>query len=289
MKTEKINLSHKDFLYGKLKKDTMIAEYSFANIYLFRENHKYEILFIDDFIFIKGFSYDGFSYVMPVSNIKDLDHNIFDYLLKFVDFIFPIDEKWLKLFDSTKYLFEYKEGDTDYVYGIDKLRTFAGKRLHSKRNLLHQFEKSYQCEALPLFGDRLLDAKEVLEKWQEESNQEKKDTDYRACMEALDLYDYLVLCGFIYYINKKPVGFIIGEELCEDTFALHFAKGLVEYKGIYQFMFNSFAKVLPDKYRYVNFEQDLEKENLRLAKKSYEPDILIKKFRIQKTFNNKNI
>lgn len=281
MKTERISLSHKELLYQKLKKDTMISEYSFANIYLFRENHDYEVLFIDDLLFIKGKSYDGKYYVMPVSDVNDIKRDCFDYLLKYVDFIFPIDEKWLVLFDTNKFIFEFRDGDTDYVYDINKLRTFSGKKLHSKRNLLHQFEKNYDCDALPLFGDKLIEAKEILEKWQEQSAQKKEDTDYNACMEALDLYDDLILCGFIYYVNRNPVGFIIGEELNKDCFALHFAKGLVEYKGIYQFMFNSFAKVLPDKYSFVNFEQDLDKENLRLAKKSYEPDLLVKKYRIR--------
>lgn len=282
MKTEKINLNHKELLYHKLKKDTMIAEYSFANLYLFRENHEYEILFLNNLLFIKGKSYDGMKYVMPVSELDDIRVDIFDDLFEWVDFIFPVDEKWLHKFDNDKYNFEYKDGDTDYVYDLEKLRTFSGKKLHSKRNLLHQFQKNYDYDALPLFGERLLEAKKILEKWQEQSDQKKEDTDFYACMEALDLYDELVLCGFIYYIDRKPVGFIIGEELCKDTFALHFAKGLVEYKGLYQFMFNNFAKILPDKYRFVNFEQDLDKENLRFAKKSYEPDILVKKYRVKK-------
>ncbi|MCX7770152.1 MAG: DUF2156 domain-containing protein [Proteobacteria bacterium] len=282
MKTEILALEHKNLLFKKLKKDTKIAEYSFANIYLFRDTHKYEVLFLDNLIFIKGYSYDGMSYIMPVSDLNEIGDNVFNDLLNHVDLIFPIDENWLGKFNNKGYVIEYKDGDTDYVYEIEKLRTFAGKKLHSKRNLLHQFEKNYICEALPLFGERLIEAKEVLEKWQEESNQPKEDTDYKACLEALNLYDELILCGYIYYIDKKPAGFIIGEELCYDTFALHFAKGLVEYKGIYQFMFNSFAKILPEKYKFVNFEQDLDKENLRLAKKSYEPDILLKKYRIKK-------
>jgi len=284
MKIEKIGLHHKNFLYMNLKKDTMIAEYSFANIYLFRENHKYEVLFYDDLVFIKGYSYDGMSYVMPVSDIKNIKKNVFDNLLEHVDFLFPIDEKWLVNLKDCDYSFEYKDGDTDYVYEINKLKTFSGKKLHSKRNLLHQFEHNYQWEALPLFGDRIIDAKKILIKWQEESDSEENATDFNACMEALELYDELILCGFIYYVDREPAGFIIGEEICNDTFALHFAKGLIEYKGIYQFMFNNFAKILPDKYRFVNFEQDLDKENLRIAKKSYEPDILVKKYRVKKNF-----
>jgi hypothetical protein len=284
MKWETLTIEHKSKLYNLLKNtETKIAEYSFANIYLFRKHHEYEVLMKDDFILIKGKSYDGKKYIMPLNLDAFLKSELIDEMLKEIDFIFPIDEAWLTLFSQDKYDFFYKDGDTDYVYNIEKMRSFAGKKLHGKRNLIHQFEKSYTCEPLPLFGEeRLKDAKKILEVWQEESGQTKEETDFDACMEALELYEELVLCGFIYYVDGKPAGFIIGEELCEDTFALHFAKGMTVYKGIYQFMFNNFSKILPDKYKFVNFEQDLDKENLRLAKMSYEPDLLVKKYRVKK-------
>lgn len=283
MQRERLDFKHRELLFPLLKNmNTRIAEYSFANLYLFRNSHNYELL-IDDFIFIKGVSYDGKSYCMCTKPLEEIGLPLLDEMLKEVDFLFPIDENWLSFFPKDNYQIEYRDGDTDYIYDIEKMRTFAGKKLHGKRNLLHQFEKNYAWEALPLFGeDRIKEAKEILNIWQEGSGLEKKDTDFDACLEALELYDELCICGFIYYVDKRPAGFIIGEEIGKDTFALHFAKADTQYKGIYQFMFNNFAKILPDKYRYVNFEQDLEKENLRLAKRSYEPDLLLKKYRVSK-------
>ncbi len=283
MKLEKLSLVHKKELFPLLKGvKTKIAEYSFANLYLFRKSHAYEVIKFDDIYLIKGKSYDGKIYIMPIGIQKLSDNQLINELLKDADFLFPVDENWLPFFSDGKYQFSYKDGDTDYVYNIEKMRTYAGKKLHGKRNLLHQFEKSYAYEALPLYGaEKMYDAKKILAMWQEESGQKREDTDYDACMEALELYDELVLCGFIYYVDNKPAGFIIGEELCDDTFALHFAKGVTCYKGIYQFMFNNFSNILPDKYRFVNFEQDLDKENLRLSKMSYEPDLLVKKYRVR--------
>ncbi len=62
---------------------------------------------------------------------------------------------------------------------------------------------------------------------------------------------------------------------------LHFAKARIKFKGIYQFMFNNFASILPPKYRYLNLEQDLDKENLRVFKTSYQPDIMLRKARVR--------
>jgi hypothetical protein len=149
---------------------------------------------------------------------------------------------------------------------------------------LHQFEKLYSYTALPLTSDRLPDARNVLDTWQEESGSLQNDTDFYPCAEALRLYDELILCGGIYYIDNEPAGFVIGEELDEPTFALHFAKGKRKYKGLYQFMYNQFARIMPAKYASFNFEQDLGIESLRRSKASYQPEKLLKKYRVSLNF-----
>jgi hypothetical protein len=107
------------------------------------------------------------------------------------------------------------------------------------------------------------------------------ETDYRPCREALDRYDELVLCGGIYYANDEPAGFVLGEELNPETFVLHFAKARTKFKGVYQYLFNNFARILPPSYKYLNLEQDLDRENLRVFKSSYVPDLLLKKARVR--------
>jgi len=97
---------------------------------------------------------------------------------------------------------------------------------------------------------------------------------------ALELYEELVLCGVIYYAEGQPAGFIVGDELNEETFALHFAKGKREFRGIYEYMFSTFAELLPRRYRLLNFEQDLGIEALRKAKSAYNPDYLMEKYRL---------
>ena len=64
------------------------------------------------------------------------------------------------------------------------------------------------------------------------------------------------------------------------TFSLHFAKGKRKFKGMYQYMYNHFAKILSGQYQYLNFEQDLGKLALRIAKSSYDPNQVLKKYRL---------
>jgi len=279
MRYEELSLLHKDLLFDRLKKiKTKIAEYSFANLYLFRNNHKYKVLF-DKEIFIEGITYDKKKYIMPTKSIYEIDKKYLADFLQNYDFVFPIDEKWLDYFGESFECF-FKDGDTDYIYTVEKISTFKGRKLHKKRNLLKQFVSSYEYEVRPLLKEYVKDAYDVLDTWIQDVGELPENTDYYQCKEALNLMDILVLCGIIYYADGKPAGFILGEEVDEETFGLHFAKGKREFKGVYQFMYNDFAKRLPKKYKFLNFEQDLGKRALRIAKSSYIPDFMYKKYRV---------
>jgi hypothetical protein len=281
MKREKLGLHHKDLLYQRLRSLTIpLSEYTFPNLYLFRRTHDYEVI-VDKEIFIRGTSYDGRSYIMPTVDVRSLDIGYLKDMMRTVDFLFPVPEEWLSAFDPGEFEITFAEGDADYEYTVEKMSFLKGRNLHKKRNLLKQFLEMYKHEALPLTNDRLDQARFILEDWVATSEMKADDTDFGPCGEALDRYEELVLCGGIYYANDEPAGFVIGEELNEETFVLHFAKARTKFKGVYQYMFNNFAKILPPKYKYLNLEQDLDKENLRVFKSSYVPDVLIKKARVR--------
>ncbi len=281
MKSEKLDFNHKEILYEKFRQIHLdISEYSFSNLYLFRKIHEYEVLF-DKNILIKGKSYDAGNFIMPASSIENYNYDYIKNIAASVDFLFPIPEEWLTVFKTEDFDFSYSEGDSDYIYTVEKMRLYPGRNLQSKRNLLKQFIRDYNNQSLPLTQERIGDAIKILDRWQQDVELPPEETDYYACLEALQKYDDVVLCGFIYYVNDEPGGFIIGEEINPEMFVLHFAKGEKKFKGLYQFMYNNFASILPDKYKYMNFEQDMGKLALKIAKNSYIPDKMVKKYRVK--------
>jgi hypothetical protein len=281
MQWKKIEIIHKEQLYEKFRKiSEPLSEYTFANIFLFRHTHDYEIC-LDCEAAIRGKTYDGKTYIQPVNNLQDYSIDRILELQKYAEFFFPVSEESLALLDPDRIEVSSDDADSDYIYTTEKLATYAGRKLHKKRNLLKQFHESYVGTSAPLGCDAKEDALYILEKWQETADLEKDDTDYGACSEALKYCKELVLNGEIYYADGKPCGFILGEELNTDTYVLHFAKGLTEYKGVYQFIFNEFAKNKQGQYKYINFEQDMGKEGLRASKRSYIPDLLLQKYRVK--------
>jgi uncharacterized protein len=281
MQIETLSILHKDLLAKRFRSLACpLAEYSFANLYLFRRSHDYEVI-MDRDIFVRGRSYDRRQYLMPTTDVRALDPGYLKDLMRLAEFLFPIPEAWLTSFPPDEFETAFVEGDADYVYTVEKMSTYGGRRLHKKRNLLKQFLEAYPHDALPLTNDRLDHARFILQDWMNTSLIDPEETDYGPCREALDLYEELVLCGGIYYADNEPAGFLLGEELNDETFVLHFAKARTKFKGIYQYMFNNFAKILPPKYKYLNLEQDLDKENLRVFKSSYVPDIMLRKARVR--------
>ncbi len=282
MALEKISLEHRELLDGRFKAlGTFISEYSFANLYLFRGKHDYNVLAEGGAVCVTGRTYDGGRLFMPTADLRDGGLAPLLPILAPDAFLYPVPEEWLGAFEGYEARIDFSEGDSDYVYTVEKLSTYQGQKLHSKKNLLNQFLSLYSPQARPLTVERMPDARDILEAWQHDVGEDKAATDYFPCREAFELYDELVLCGGIYYVDEEPAGFIIGEELNDRMFALHFAKGKRKFKGLYQYMYNHFAGIMPKKYQFFNFEQDLGILALKIAKSSYVPDRMLKKYRVR--------
>lgn len=274
MEQQKITLNHQAELEPKLRElANRLSEYCFANIYLFRDVHSYELLSNKE-PFIVGKSYDGKRYMMPVSlnGLKELAN--LSALPPGIDFIFPIGEEHAPFFDQSRWQSYYKEEDSDYLFDVNQIATYRGRHLSKKRNLVKQFLELYQVEIAPMTQNNKQAALQVLGKWKHKTSEDIKE-----CQEAIELFETLKLVGMLYFVESQPVGFIIGEAISPETFVIHFAKADLQYKGIYQFMYQSFAQMFVGIFSFLNMEQDLGQPELRQAKHSYQPVQICPKFR----------
>jgi len=259
-----------------------ISDYTFANIYLFRNISNYEFMTMDCGLFVSGQNKQKQSYAMLLNDPRGCDIQIFNNILNQQRFLFPVPQEWLSFFHEDKFIISCDEGDSDYIYLTEKMAGFKGKQYVRHRNHLNQFLSLFVPESEPISTKNSQDAMIVLQEWQNNSELAPDKTDSEQCSEALQKFSGLALWGTIYYIDSKPAGFIIGEALNKDTFCLHFAKASTKYHGIYEFMFNDTAQRLQSQYKYLNLEEDMGDKNLRRTKSSYGPELLLKKYRISK-------
>ncbi len=280
MKIEPLDLSHQALLTARFSKLHLdISEYSFANCYLFRKVHEYEIVF-DKEIFIRGKTYDGLRFLMPTFDIRNVEYAYLKTVLQENQMLFPIPEEWANSFSKEQFSQAFFERDSDYIYALQKIREMPGRHLSSRRNLIRQFCDLYSVTVESLTNERKKDAIAVLEAWEKHEASSSEKTDFEECHEAISRMEQLGLQGTLYLVDDKPVGFIIGEAISPHMFALHFAKACVDYKGVYQYMYQSFAKRVDDRFEFLNWEQDLGKEGLKKSKSAYQPDRFSKKIRL---------
>jgi hypothetical protein len=282
---ERLERFHRDEFDRCINKlNSPFSEYTFANLFLFRKQHDYRVLRQNGFLFLQGITYDGASYVMPFSPVRDIPAELLKNLMNSGFSLFPIYEGDIEYFASTlggTVDCTYNEDDSDYIYTREKIEKLPGRYLHKKRNLIKQYRCLYNYNDLDYECSLAPDAIKALDKWFELGGLPLEETDYIACREAIEDCAFLNLKGRVFYANGNPVGFLLGEPLNAKTFVFHFAKGVTLFKGIYAHMYNSFALSLPENYTFLNLEQDMGKENLRQAKSTYLQDDLLKKYRLK--------
>lgn len=178
--------------------------------------------------------------------------------------------------------FSLDRDGSDYIYSCEELINLAGRKFHGKRNHLSQFNRSYQFTYKNTSVENLDDCRTVAREWCKEngcSPENGRNHEICALERAFNNYEALHLAGGLIYIEDKPVAFTLGEEINCKEFLLHFEKALPGYNGLYAAINHEFAAENLGKYEYVNREEDMGIEGLRKAKLSYNPVILLQKYR----------
>ncbi len=255
-----------------------ISEFSFANIYLFRETHQYRLSRLEGGLFvILGSDQQNPFFMLPFGIPEQ---PLLDLLFRHHHGMKCASEAQARQLEGWGFRVIEDRDNFDYLYDRNELAKLAGRKYHKKKNLVNAFINNYNYEGRPLLIEFIPDAIRVLELWRDGRD---NPGDYKASKEALEKAEELQLCGGIYYVEGEPAAYTLGEELAHgQSFVIHFEKALSKYKGIYQFVNQCFASILPEKYKFINREQDLGDPGLRQAKMSYQPVGFVKKYRVFK-------
>lgn len=252
-----------------------ISEFTFANLYLFRTTHKYKTSRLDNGLIIFLGADRGRPFFMSPFGLPE--EKMLQELFTTHQSMKCVAESQVGELEARGYRLEEDRDNFDYLYRRQDLAKLTGRKFSRKRNLIKAFLNNFNYEGKPLLEKHIPDALKVLDQWRSER---ESPGDYEANREALENCEALQLCGGIYYTNGKPVAFSLGEELMQGkSFVIHFEKAVSGYKGLWQFINQSFASILPEIYETINREQDLGEEGLRSAKMSYQPIGFIKKYR----------
>jgi hypothetical protein len=279
-----VSLDMRDCLYPALNmlKDG-ISEFTFSNIYLFRDTYGYRVSRVPGRTFVIEGSREGKSFFYIPCDLPDRE--TLAALMSSHDYLKNLSESQTERFrvslEQWGYRVEEDRDNFDYLYWRTDLAELSGKAYHKKRNLVNAFLNSYSYEQKPLEKGNVADAVAVLDEWRSAKG---VDGDYAASREGLERFETLGMRGCVYYVDGMAAGWCLGEPIAKaKMFALHFEKAIDRFKGIYQFINQAFAQALPQYFKSINREQDLGDEGLRQAKMTYRPYGFVKKYRVVRT------
>jgi uncharacterized protein len=186
--------------------------------------------------------------------------------------------KEMKRFDVSV---ENKPDYNEYVYKAADLKSLKGKSLKAKKNQLNRFYR--ECNACTYKELTVEDQDECLritEEWCVDRGIDKADfslSDYTAIRILFEHYNDLDVRAGGMWLHNKLIGFSIGTAPLDGTAFIHFEKvdHVIAGAGV-AIVVAALEKTYPDAI-YVNREEDMGIEGLRIAKQSYNPAYMTEK------------
>ncbi|HSP47392.1 MAG TPA: phosphatidylglycerol lysyltransferase domain-containing protein [Clostridiaceae bacterium] len=166
----------------------------------------------------------------------------------------------------------------EYIYLVEKLRNYSGKKLHGKRNHYNNFIKNYEYEIRDI-EDSKEEAIALAKKWFSESSQsEGLRNELNGIIELLEKKEHFNIVGLSVFIDGVCQGFTILEVLNDEVILNHIEKADPTFTGLYAFLTKTALDTFGEGVHYTNREQDLGLPGLRRSKQSFYPEFLEEKF-----------
>ena len=286
MKTENIYENLKpvtfndfDIIYNFLKKyPSECCDFNICNIFTWGSHFKLEYTIYSDRLILFNPSHSCL--LAPVGEKLSAEElfqltKCFKKTNKDIEII-AVSEEYINSNSNLKeyFIIENDETWSDYIYTTENLVNLTGKKLAKKKNLISQFNKLYKEYTVKSIDTN--DYAQIMEfcyYWKKVQGVESEhlDMEFEAIKTILTRWDLFPCDGLKLYINGKISAFAIYSPQTPDMATIHFEKYDPAIKGAGQVINHETAKVLINKFKYINREDDTGSPGIRQAKRSYKP------------------
>ena len=284
----KIILEDKELFAPYLKAlNSRSSETTFTNLYLWSRRYPTGYALIEGRLVLKSLTEDSFAFPMGTGDLK----KVLDVMTEYVKerghalcFHCVTAEQFQELDAACpgRFHIEYDRDNADYVYDVEKMATLSGRKLHSKKNHMNRFKKTYPDWSYePMTAENIEECFQMALIWRTENgcnHDDEKNAEMCVALNALRLCEELELTGGLLRVNGEVAAFTLGTPANEDTFVVHVEKARADIDAAYTMINQQFvSNELAGKFKYVNREDDVGSEGLRKAKLSYYPEFLVEK------------
>lgn len=258
------------------------ASHGFASLYIWREEMGLRI-HIKEKVFILKFGLRGeHAWFYPCGEPGAVKELLFEILEEDREAVFYYmreqDAAFLEREFPGRFLIRECEEDSEYLYDRWQQQELTGKKFSGQRNHINRMKADYELRVEALGEHNLQDALKVNQCWERRSSQETGLKDERAGGVLLENREALGVLGILVRVDGRPYAIAAGYPLCEETFDLAMVKQVECLTGLSVYTRNRLIRLLPEKYKWINAEEDLGVEGLRTMKKQMKPAGLLKMY-----------
>jgi len=292
---------------------TITCDVNFSNLHFLLEQNKVELQKKD------GFSFYFYRGQTPNRNgwliTQEITSQNLDFLKNYITVLLTIDSApvFVLMDEDQKDLlqkcmtenfadfnisFDSDDGDSDYIYSVEKMAKLPGKKFQKKRNHISRFKRTFGenwCFHFYAGGEKdvnqegakdFLHIQEIYKEWKKNKIPDEDGfllAEEKSLEIAVRDFEKLELIAGTLYVKNEPVAFLIASFTTENCLNVHFEKSLEEYAefGALTILNQQFAEQISKNFPdciYLNREEDLNMEGLRKSKLSYQPEFLIRKY-----------
>lgn len=289
-----INIDEKVIFDERLQgKENLACEYCFTNFFIWKNTVRLQRCITENAIFVRGLYLGKRFYFMPITQRDNMDaclNQLLELEGSSLEIFCANDQNLAEV--SPEVLNKFKVMDdtskNDYLYNSSDLIELKGKKFHQKRNHVTKFINNYQYKFNEITSSDFDECLKMDKEWQIFKKRSLSELERQAMLQeenALEAsfryFKQLDLIGAVIRIDGNIQAFSIGEipnKPNKKVGIVHFEKGNVQYKGIFQAMNQLFAQYAFTDVEYINRQDDMGIPGLRKAKESYNPVMMVKKY-----------
>lgn len=291
----KLRLSHRQIIKQFTNQYAPYSDFDFTSMYTYDTQQKLRwtvlnnnlVVLFTDYLTNKPFlSFLGHHKVIKTAAVL-LDyakkHSLPPVLKLVPEIVIKHSNQWSKYFQIKP-----DRDNDDYLVLAKEIATLPEQKYRRKLSLVNKFKRQnpgYDIKISALSKEAVQNTVLTLFKhWQKvnHKNSDETETEFMAIKRMCQNAAKLKIFTLLIYVNDQPVAFNTFEIDHKGYAISSFQKADKNFRGIYTVLSHEVARFVYQKHcRYLNYEQDLGIEGLRLSKSLWKPAKFLKKFIIK--------
>lgn len=183
------------------------------------------------------------------------------------------DLEFIKKYYPNDFIIEECPQDSEYIYDREAWERLEGRKYAAMRNHIRRAIKDNNLSVKIITEEDLDNVYNIISVWDRVKRMEGSngDTDKLSAKTLIKNYRDLSVFGIMVYVDDIPFAVVAGYPLSDNMFDMCLAKQKSTLSGLSVYAKHQFITLLDKRYKYINAEEDLGIEGLRIMKQQMQP------------------